>query len=108
MLVAAAVNLMAVGIHGQDQDHDTAHNTPGHGAHRCAFDHVQGDHLIPLRKTTDRQRVTRQTVAGLDLLRGELNSLKFPRHRVGRVALLAGALEGLWGDRAGATVPKLK
>lgn len=51
MLVAAPMDLMAVGVHGEDQDHDAAHDASGHGAHWGAFNHVQRDNLITFIKT---------------------------------------------------------
>lgn len=50
MLVTAAVDLVAVGVHGKDQDHDASHDASSHGAHRGAFNHVQCDHLVAFRK----------------------------------------------------------
>lgn len=44
--MAAPMDLMAVGVHGEDQDHDAAHDASGHGAHWGAFNHVQRDNLI--------------------------------------------------------------
>lgn len=41
-----AMNLMAVGIHSKDQDHDAAHDASSHRTHGGTFNHVQRDHLI--------------------------------------------------------------
>lgn len=46
VLMTPAMNLMAVGIHSKDQDHDAAHDASGHGTHGGTFNHVQCDHLI--------------------------------------------------------------
>lgn len=51
VLMAPAVNLMAVGVHGEDQHHDAPHDASGHGAHGGTFNHVQCDHLITFMKT---------------------------------------------------------
>lgn len=50
MLMTPAMNLMTVCIHGQDQDHDAAHDASGHGTHRGTFNHVQCDNLITFIK----------------------------------------------------------
>lgn len=39
MLVAAAMDLVAVSIHGKDQHHDAAHDPSGHRAHGGTLDH---------------------------------------------------------------------
>ena len=46
VLMTPAMNLMAVGVHSKDQDHDAAHDASGHGTHGGTFNHVQCDHLI--------------------------------------------------------------
>lgn len=46
MLVAPAVDPVAVGVHSKDQDHGAPHDAPSYGAHRRALNHVQGDHLV--------------------------------------------------------------
>lgn len=49
--MAPAVNLMAVGVHGEDQHHDAPHDASSHRAHGGTFNHVQCDHLITFMKT---------------------------------------------------------
>lgn len=39
MLVAAAMDLVAVSIHGKDQHHDAAHDPSGHRTHGGTLDH---------------------------------------------------------------------
>lgn len=50
MLMAPAMNLMAVGIHSKDQDHDASHDASSHGTHRGTLNHVQCDHLVTFMK----------------------------------------------------------
>lgn len=50
MLMTPAMDLVAVGIHGKDQDHDASHDASGHGAHRGTFNHIQCHHLITFMK----------------------------------------------------------
>lgn len=50
MLMTPAMDLMAVGIHSEDQDHDAAHDASSHGAHGGAFNHVQCDNLVTFIK----------------------------------------------------------
>lgn len=45
-----AMNLMAVGIHCKDEDHDASHDASGHGAHGGTFNHVQRDYLVTFIK----------------------------------------------------------
>lgn len=46
MLVAPAMDLVAVSVDGKDQHHDAAHDPSSHRAHWGALNHVQCDHLI--------------------------------------------------------------
>lgn len=65
MLVTPAVNLVAVGVHSEDQDHDAPHDAASHGAHRRTFNHVQCDHLITFREMNEqRSLVTTSQVWG--------------------------------------------
>lgn len=52
VLVTSAMNLVAIGIHCKDQDHDASHDASSHGAHGGAFNHVQCDHLVTFVKTS--------------------------------------------------------
>lgn len=58
MLVAPAMDLVAVSVDGKDQHHDAAHDPSGHRAHWGALNHVQCDHLITLREETNRSAVS--------------------------------------------------
>lgn len=46
VLVTAAVDLVAVRVHGQHQNHDAAHDAAGHGSDWRALDRAEGGGLV--------------------------------------------------------------
>lgn len=54
-----AVNLVAVGVHSKDQDHDASHDASSHGAHGGTFNHVQCDHLVAFGKVNKQMSCVR-------------------------------------------------